>query len=45
MDSVAQAQEWRRLADQCSDLTAYGIQPRYPMGFVLAIAPELTPKE
>ena len=53
------------IADQCSDLTAYGIQPRYPMGFVLeerdmlqaldsarairgfvlAISPELTPKE
>ena len=23
------------IADQCSDLTAYGVQPRYPMGLLL----------
>ncbi|MBS3948161.1 MAG: HEPN domain-containing protein [Dethiobacter sp.] len=23
------------IADQCSDLTAYGVQPRYPMGLML----------
>ena len=23
------------VADQCSDLTAYGVQPRYPMGVML----------
>ena len=54
-----------RIADQCSDLTAYGVQPRYPMelmleeqdmrqalnsaiairDFVLALAPEMVPKE
>lgn len=53
------------IADQCSDLTAYGVQPRYPMelmleeqdmrqalnsakairDFVLALAPEMVPKE
>ncbi|WP_246451756.1 HEPN domain-containing protein [Alkalicella caledoniensis] len=23
------------ISDQCSDITAYGVQPRYPMQFVL----------
>lgn len=56
---------FKDIADQCSDLTAYGVQPRYPMGlmleerdmrqalnsakairdFILAIAPEVVPKE
>ena len=56
---------FKDIADQCSDLTAYGVQPRYPMelmleeqdmrqalnsakairDFVLALAPEMVPKE
>jgi len=26
---------FKNLADQCSDLTAYGVQPRYPMELIL----------
>ena len=26
---------FKDIADQCSDLTAYGVQPRYPMGLML----------
>lgn len=26
---------FKDIADQCSDLTAYGVQPRYPMGLIL----------
>jgi len=26
---------FRNIADQCSDLTAYGVQPRYPMELIL----------
>lgn len=26
---------FRDIADQCSDLTAYGVQPRYPMELIL----------
>lgn len=26
---------FRQIADQCSDLTAYSVQPRYPMGLTL----------
>ncbi len=56
---------FKDIADQCSDLTVYGVQPRYPMelmleeqdmwqalnsakairDFILAIAPEMVPKE
>ena len=26
---------FKNIADQCSDLTAYGVQPRYPMELIL----------
>jgi len=26
---------FKKIADQCSDLTAYGVQPRYPMELML----------
>ncbi|MFO7928957.1 MAG: HEPN domain-containing protein [Candidatus Humimicrobiaceae bacterium] len=28
---------FKNIADQCSDLTAYGVQPRYPMEIILEI--------
>lgn len=56
---------FKNIADECSDLTVYGVQARYPIelmleeqdmrqalnsakvirDFVLAFAPEMTPKE
>jgi len=29
------SETFKDIADQCSDLTAYGVQPRYPMGLML----------
>ena len=28
---------FNNIADQCSDLTAYGVQPRYPMELILEV--------